>query len=949
MTTTYKEPRIEIEQQFQASASNTFLPELTACIVAPFYNVVEKEEKGDYIGDEEEYLWNSAFPVDTRADANYEDEAQYPLTVLLEDAITKTKSNVSGGTIEEFKFTSTSAVFSYSANPIPTTLLSLKSGTYTHKFANGEIVAQSGYSVLKFDSGATGYTVPALDSDFVNGTNSIQLKYIFDIEGRKLSTGDTFPAAGYIIGPITGTLDDDDELSYGGNVYCTVNGSPQSNTYVAHTADPTFYSGFDNSSVATAISLQVSLGVYRTGTVVGLISIDQVLFYSGSTISETSFTDGSISRGSLLPSETDIDLLVRTITSESECTIYFGKIGVTYSNLVFDVLEKKDYEIPIYDFSTWGITLLNNGVRLPQNLLSGSLPIISAAVSLQYRALRTDLFESLETVNTISELEDVFGATTFYNTGAYMVYLALLNASGRPISFTGTDSTYFTSPDAAFSSALDFLNDKRVYAIAIASMRTAVHSLLDAHVKGASTSEKNMWRIGITSHRMATYAILEEAKTTGAGYVDIYREGFTGSKLVCAGSEWALNGIKAGDSVYIKDWGNIEPKLLYTKDYTGGGTSCTVADWNSAYTTVTIPSSGLNQTLASGWRGKTIKFTFNTSGYNTSNDTGTYSDETRPEPLSQTYADLGYKVIRAIHDATGTTTLYLYTTGSSITGIDGSQTLLGFSIYDGPLSYYDEQDIRNNYITIGNVDSDEIISAVFKSGYTGTYTSVVFEIRDKYDKTKMCTQYALYTKSFANRRLNFVYPYVYLHSSGTQLNGYFIGAAQAGLIAGSLPHQPLTSQGLTGFYSLLYSNKYFSRAQLNEIAGGGVTIYTQEIDNARIICRHQLTSDMENVLTQENSVTRAADTACYMVYDALSPLIGRYNIVDDIFTIINTKINAIRNLLVETKYAKYGSILSSLRVVTLRRDPTAQDGLYLEIEIETQKPFNRARVLMKVR
>jgi hypothetical protein len=86
-----------------------------------------------------------------------------------------------------------------------------------------------------------------------------------------------------------------------------------------------------------------------------------------------------------------------------------------------------------------------------------------------------------------------------------------------------------------------------------------------------------------------------------------------------------------------------------------------------------------------------------------------------------------------------------------------------------------------------------------------------------------------------------------------------------------------------------------------------------------------------------------------MIFDALNPLKGRYNIVDDLYTVINTKIGAVRNLLCEKKYSRYGSILKKFNVTVLEQDDTAADGLYIEIDCETQKPFNRARVLIKVK
>jgi hypothetical protein len=953
MTTSYKEPRIEIEQQFTATASSTYLPELRACIVAPFYDMVEEESVGTYANVEEEYNWASVRPVDVRTGTNA-DELTYPLTVTLKEAVTEVVSNKAGGaidgTVDPYIFNDSTGTFTY---PLPTGVdmfLKFDSAAYRHDFGATTIAADD--YILRFTA-ATG-VCPALNDPITDSVTGATLKTtaVYDVEGVVVTPGATVPTAGFIRANtlLVGV--------FGAGNACTANGgapagfsftntAQEEDHYILTSVSPLFYQDLDFlSAISGTISLTVAPATTKTGTVTNFVSANEIWLRSADMhAGGTAIDTGFITRATISSAE-QVLRAVRSVSSATSCRLSIARTGVGYSAVTYDIFERLEYEISIDDFSDWGIVLDTDGVIIPTALVTpdDSFHVTAANVYLTYRALRTDLADELEYYESTDALETEFGTTTKYNTGAYMTYLALLNANGRPIYVTGLEEDYLTSPLTAYSSALSYLEDKRVYALACASMLPAVHTLVNAHINLCSTAEQGSWRIGINCHTLAEYETLVNSMTTGAGYVDIYREGFTGNRFVDASATWLSLGVDAGDSIYVTGWTGIEKTLLDT--YTaGGGKVLTVSDWDSDDTTVTLT------TIADpgvSLRGKTVVI----HGINdtVSIDGGTYSDHTRAGAeisTAQTYTALGYKVISSSWSS-NVLTLHIYTSGTDVLVGAIPATSDYIEVYDGPLSLAEESAILNDYTEIGSVIADDMALATFKSGYTGVYTGVTYQIRKLYDRDEMAENYAAYTSSFDNRRMNFVFPHVYQDSDGTQMNGYFVAAAEAGWIGGAYAHQSITSQNLQGFYRLLYSNKYFKKSQLNEIAGGGVTIYTQEVDNAGITCRHQLTTDLESILTQENSITRSVDTGAYMLLDALNPLKGRYNIVDDLYTVINTKVNAVRGLLCEKKYSRYGSILKKFEVKTLIQDPNAQDGLYLEIECETQKPFNRATVLIKV-
>jgi len=957
--TTYKEPRIEIEQQFTAAASNTYLTDLRGCIVAPFYDIVEEETAGTYVNAEEEYAWASVRPVDVRTGTNA-DEITYPLTVVLKDALTEVKSNETGGQLgsstDSFVFSDSSDPFTY---PLPAgtdMFLKFDSGSYTHTTGETALALSATEAFLPYNNVSALGLVPPDGNGITQGAVTADLVGVYaSLGGQKVVPGEAMPATGYLwihdaSAPFIAA-----PLVFDAHATTCDATAAQEELHTLTSTPPTFYTGLDFISEAvTNVTVYNLVLAPKFAKVVSDPSSTVMYIYSTDMHGAGPMSSVVIDRIALTASEISLMRRVRSVTSDHQCSVYVAKTGVVYSAIVYDIFEKADYSIPINDFTAWDITLTSTGVILPINMQTpAGLPVTSADVYLTYRALRTDLENELDYYENTDAVTTEFTTVNKYNTGAYMLYLALTQSKGKQVYATGLGTEFYTDVAGAFISALSYLEDKRVYAVTCASMLPAVHIAVAAHVAKCSTAEESAWRIGINSHTMSEYELLHASQLTGAGYVDVYREGFTGNRFVDASATFLFDNVSAGDCVYITGWTGITPVEVADMTIAGGlgDGVVTATTWGTSDSTLSITGITLPAGFSvSSLRNKTIMMTFSGGVFDTSLDTGEYSDHTRTDAklatTLKTYANFGYKVISASLSGT-TLTLHVYATDTSI-GDPSTEVVTALTAYDGPMALRDETAILNNYIEIGSVVSEDMLLATFKSGYTGIYTGVSYETRDHYDRDELATVYAAYTSSFDTRRMNFTFPHVYQDSDGTLLPGYFISAGEAGWIGGSYPHQSITSQNLQGYYRLLYSNKYFKKSQLNIIAGGGVTIYTQEVDNAGITCRHQLTTDMASILTQENSITRSVDTGSYMLLDAMNPMKGRYNIVDDLYTVINTKVNAIRMLLCETKYSRYGSILKKYEVVQLIQDPTAQDGLYVEIECETQKPFNRARVLIKV-
>lgn len=189
--------------------------------------------------------------------------------------------------------------------------------------------------------------------------------------------------------------------------------------------------------------------------------------------------------------------------------------GVTYRILQFR--EEEVYEAA--DFGNYGITAAAEEVTIQPGLTTkDGLEVADASVYLSWRALRTDLGGALTAFTDLDSLEAVFGVGSIVpaNVGPYIVNLALQNTTTE-ISFTGLGAYYFSNEEQAYQTALEFLESKDVYGIAICTQLPAVHQLLSAHVTSSSSSTVGRERIAFLSRKLVTSEVI--VPTSGIGTV----------------------------------------------------------------------------------------------------------------------------------------------------------------------------------------------------------------------------------------------------------------------------------------------------------------------------------------------------------------------------------------------------------------------------------------------
>lgn len=99
----------------------------------------------------------------------------------------------------------------------------------------------------------------------------------------------------------------------------------------------------------------------------------------------------------------------------------------------------------------------------------------------------------------------------------------------------------------------------------------------------------------------------------------------------------------------------------------------------------------------------------------------------------------------------------------------------------------------------------------------------------------------------------------------TEVSGYYLAAAYAGILASNPVQQSLTRETVAGFAGFPASvTRYQTKQFKDRLSGAGVAV--TEIDRQnRMVIRHGLSTDPTNVLTREVSITRGRDA----LFDAL--------------------------------------------------------------------------------
>lgn len=121
------------------------------------------------------------------------------------------------------------------------------------------------------------------------------------------------------------------------------------------------------------------------------------------------------------------------------------------------------------------------------------LPIDTADMFVEYRALLTDYSDTIHSLGGIELVTDTLGTVHPDNPLAQAVYNALLNSGDRPVYYMAVA----TDDLAGFSSVLERATlSSDVYAFSPVTRDSAILDAVQAHINSQSTETEKRWRIG---------------------------------------------------------------------------------------------------------------------------------------------------------------------------------------------------------------------------------------------------------------------------------------------------------------------------------------------------------------------------------------------------------------------------------------------------------------------
>jgi hypothetical protein len=267
--------------------------------------------------------------------------------------------------------------------------------------------------------------------------------------------------------------------------------------------------------------------------------------------------------------------------------------------------------------------------------------------------------------------------------------------------------------------------------------------------------------------------------------------------------------------------------------------------------------------------------------------------------------------------------------------------------------------VRINYGTdgFGNVTYSEYTVDVVQSEdqlrlVSGPLTAldvpVKFEVWRNLSAAQKAQEIAKQASSWGSRRIHAVWP-AKVEASGKIVDGYHLCAALAGLVSGILPQQGVTNAPIVGFTNVISSLK-FKESLLNQMAGSGVWIVTQDT-TGRIYNRHALTtSDYSDVNEREEMFTRNLDSIAFQMQDIARNYIGRTNATN--LTLEKLRL-ALENLFSELKSpllenSQVDGQIVDATIVSLRRDSIFRDRFVLVTNFELPYPLNNIMNYMNI-
>jgi len=199
--------------------------------------------------------------------------------------------------------------------------------------------------------------------------------------------------------------------------------------------------------------------------------------------------------------------------------------------------------------------------------------------------------------------------------------------------------------------------------------------------------------------------------------------------------------------------------------------------------------------------------------------------------------------------------------------------------------------------------------------------------------------------TYLNRRVWSIFPDAAAATIGgleQRIDGFYVCAALAGMVAQNPPQQSFTNFPITGFTKIYGSNDTFNERQLDTLAGGGTWIVIQEAQGAALISRMALTTDTTSIETRTDSITKAVDYTAKYLRRSLKNFIGRFNITQGFFDTLSHVIEGIGQLLIGS------GTLAGFDLEGVTQDEANPDTVLVTVILVVLYPANRIRLTLVV-
>ena len=200
-------------------------------------------------------------------------------------------------------------------------------------------------------------------------------------------------------------------------------------------------------------------------------------------------------------------------------------------------------------------------------------------------------------------------------------------------------------------------------------------------------------------------------------------------------------------------------------------------------------------------------------------------------------------------------------------------------------------------------------------------------------------------QGYGNRRLWSTFPDKCAATlSGVEqiVEGFYMNAAIAGMIAQQPPQQSFTNFPMTGFTRVIGSNDRFGERQLNVIAAGGNYTVVQDAVGTPLISRQALTTDMTSVETRTDSITKVVDFTAKFMRQGLKNFIGRFNITQGFLDSLGHVIQGLLGFLTES------GVLIGAQLNNIVQDTSAPDTVLIDVTLDVPFPCNYIRLTLTI-